>query len=65
MKQVHESVMYNNREIPRSTRSDASDQEEEESESCPVSISMWDSLLLSVALYSEVCIHISYTYYFC
>lgn len=40
MKQVHESVMYNNREIPRSTRSDASDQEEEESESCPVSISL-------------------------
>ncbi|XP_066489058.1 pericentriolar material 1 protein isoform X2 [Tiliqua scincoides] len=40
IKQAHESVIYNNREVPGSTRSDASDQEEEESESCPVSISL-------------------------
>ncbi|KAJ6668585.1 hypothetical protein lerEdw1_012067 [Lerista edwardsae] len=40
IKQAHESIMYNNRQVPRSTRSDASDQEEEESESCPVSISL-------------------------
>ncbi|XP_053110484.1 pericentriolar material 1 protein isoform X3 [Hemicordylus capensis] len=40
VKQAHESAVYNNREVPRSTRSDASDQEDEESESCPVSISL-------------------------
>uniref|UniRef100_A0A8D0DLC3 Pericentriolar material 1 n=1 Tax=Salvator merianae TaxID=96440 RepID=A0A8D0DLC3_SALMN len=40
IKQAHELAIYNNREVPRSTRSDASDQEEEESESCPVSISL-------------------------
>ncbi|XP_060134831.1 pericentriolar material 1 protein isoform X6 [Zootoca vivipara] len=40
IKQVHEPAIFNNREVPRSTRSDASDQEEEESENCPVSISL-------------------------
>ncbi|XP_061440803.1 pericentriolar material 1 protein isoform X3 [Rhineura floridana] len=38
-KHVHESAIYN-REVPITTRSDASDQEEEESENCPVSISL-------------------------
>uniref|UniRef100_A0A803TCP3 Pericentriolar material 1 n=1 Tax=Anolis carolinensis TaxID=28377 RepID=A0A803TCP3_ANOCA len=40
LKQVHESAIFNNREVPRTIRSDASDQEEEENESCPVSISL-------------------------
>ncbi|XP_067324848.1 pericentriolar material 1 protein isoform X4 [Anolis sagrei] len=40
IKQVHESAIFNNREVPRTIRSDASDQEEEENESCPVSISL-------------------------
>ncbi|XP_053260438.1 pericentriolar material 1 protein isoform X11 [Podarcis raffonei] len=40
IKQAHEPAIFNNREVPRSTRSDASDQEEEESENCPVSISL-------------------------
>ncbi|XP_062991633.1 pericentriolar material 1 protein isoform X2 [Elgaria multicarinata webbii] len=40
IKQAHESSVFSNREVPRSTRSDASDPEEEDSESCPVSISL-------------------------
>ncbi|XP_078250760.1 pericentriolar material 1 protein isoform X11 [Pogona vitticeps] len=39
IKQDHESAAYNSKEVPKSLRSDASDQEEE-SESCPVSISL-------------------------
>lgn len=40
VKQVQESETYNGSEIPQSMKSDASDQEEdEESEGCPVSIS--------------------------
>ncbi|XP_042323563.1 pericentriolar material 1 protein-like isoform X2 [Sceloporus undulatus] len=40
IKQAHESAIFNNRGVPRSIRSDASDQEEEDNESCPVSISL-------------------------
>uniref|UniRef100_A0A8D0HDD1 Pericentriolar material 1 n=1 Tax=Sphenodon punctatus TaxID=8508 RepID=A0A8D0HDD1_SPHPU len=41
VKQARESETYNGREVTRSMRSDASDQEEdEESEGCPVSISL-------------------------
>uniref|UniRef100_A0A8D2LVQ9 Pericentriolar material 1 n=1 Tax=Varanus komodoensis TaxID=61221 RepID=A0A8D2LVQ9_VARKO len=38
IKQAHESAIFNNKEVPVGTRSDASDHEE--SESCPVSISL-------------------------
>ncbi|KAH0616162.1 hypothetical protein JD844_027082 [Phrynosoma platyrhinos] len=40
IKQAHESAIFNNRGVPRSIKSDASDQEEEDNESCPVSISL-------------------------
>uniref|UniRef100_A0A7M4EZJ0 Pericentriolar material 1 n=1 Tax=Crocodylus porosus TaxID=8502 RepID=A0A7M4EZJ0_CROPO len=41
VKQVKESEIYNGSEVPQSMKSDASDQEEdEESEGCPVSISL-------------------------
>uniref|UniRef100_A0A8C3SS51 Pericentriolar material 1 n=1 Tax=Chelydra serpentina TaxID=8475 RepID=A0A8C3SS51_CHESE len=40
VKHTQESEIYNDGEVPQSMRSDASDQEEDESEGCPVSISL-------------------------